>query len=480
MPIKRRAMPAYDIARLKHRIGGIRCEDNPALVRQKSRDFYWYSPVLKRRLDAVTGDIVVTPADEAELTRVMAACFELDIPLTPRGGGTGNYGQAMPLSGGVVLDLCNMNRVKSVVPGRVAAEPGAILAAMDRSTREHSRQELRLHPSTYQTASIGGYVAGGSGGVGSIRWGGLRDIGNILRLKVATMEASPRLIELAGDDLHKVAHAYGTNGIITEVEMPLAPAYEWIDLIIGFSTLRDAMLYGNALGEEDGLLLKNVAVVEAPVAHEFFGRYQRYLRRDHHVAIVIVAEHALDALLAVTHRHRCAEILFRSDRVPEAERKGLPPAFELTWNHTTLRALRQDPAITYLQVLYPFPHHMELVERIHARFSTELPAHVEFVRMDGKVTCLGVPLLRFTSEERLEEIIRIHEEMDAAVFNPHRYTLEEGGMKRTDEIQLAFKAETDPRGLLNPGKMIAWDDPAYDYRSGKIYLFPALSERMAS
>ena len=61
MPIKRSAMPVHDIARLKQRIAGIRCEDNPALVRQKSRDFYWYSPVLKRQLDAVTGDIVAAP-----------------------------------------------------------------------------------------------------------------------------------------------------------------------------------------------------------------------------------------------------------------------------------------------------------------------------------------------------------------------------------------------------------------------------------
>src|SRR5580700_1151014 len=121
---------AYDIAALRRRIGAIRTEENPVLVRQKSRDFYWYSPVLKRQLDAVTGDIVVAPASEAELTQVMAACYELQIPLTPRGGGTGNYGQAMPLSGGVVLDLANMNRVKAVAPGRVVAEPGTILAAL--------------------------------------------------------------------------------------------------------------------------------------------------------------------------------------------------------------------------------------------------------------------------------------------------------------------------------------------------------------
>jgi FAD/FMN-containing dehydrogenase len=472
-------MPAYDIARLKQRIGGIRHEDNPALVRQKSRDFYWYSPVLKRQLDAVTGDLIVAPANEAELLQVMAACFELSIPLTPRGGGTGNYGQAMPLSGGVVLDLTEMKQVKSVAPGRVAAEPGAILAAIDQHVRAQSGQELRLHPSTYQTASIGGFVAGGSGGVGSIRWGGLRDCGNIIRLKVATMEASPRLIELTGDDLHKVAHAYGTNGIITEVEVPLATAYDWIDVIAGFPTLTEAMVYANSLGEQDGLLLKDLAVMAAPVAHEYFGRYQPYFRADQHVVIVIAAAHALDAMLAFTRRHRGAEILFRSDQVAEAERKRLPPAFELTWNHTTLRALRQDPTITYLQVLYPFPRQLELVERVHARFGSELPAHLEFVRFDGKITCFGVPLVRFTTEERLEEIMRIHEDMGAPIFNPHRYTLEEGGMKRTDDIQLAFKNETDSRGLLNPGKMIAWEDPSYDYRSGKTYLFPALSQRMA-
>ncbi len=473
-------MPGYDIAALKQRIAGIRYEDNPALVRQKSRDFYWYSPVLKRQLDAVTGDIVVAPATEAELTQAMAAAFELQIPLTPRGGGTGNYGQAMPLSGGVLLDLSNMNQVKTVAPGRVAAQCGAILADVDRQARQRSGQELRLHPSTYHTASIGGFVAGGSGGVGSIRWGGLRDCGNILRLKVATMEASPRLIELSGDDLHKVAHAYGTNGIITEVEMPLATAYEWIDLIAGFPTLTEAMHYANALGEQDGLLLKNLAVVAAPVPHAIFARHQRYLRPDHHVVIVIAAEHALDGVLAFTRRHRRAEILFRSDQAPDADRKGLPSAFELTWNHTTLRALRQDPSVTYLQVLYPFPRQIELVERIHARFGAELSAHLEFVRFDGKITCFGVPLVRFTTEERLEEIVHIHEDMGALIFNPHRYTLEEGGMKRTDEVQLAFKRETDPRGLLNPGKMIAWDDPSYDYRSGRTYLFPALAERMAS
>ncbi len=469
----------YDIEGLKTRIEGIKTEENPALVRQKSRDFYWYSPTLKRQLENVTGDILVSPANEGEVLRVLAAAYELGIPVTPRGTGTGNYGQAMPLSGGIILDMSGMDKVKEIGLGRLVAEPGAMLAKIDRQTRPHSGQELRLFPSTYATASLGGFIAGGSGGVGSIRWGGLRDAGNILSLKVATMEATPRILTLTGDDLHKVAHAYGTNGIITEVSVPLAPAYTWVDLIVGFNTLAEAAAYANALGEQDGLLLKELAVIAAPVPHDVFLRHQKFLPRDKHIAVIMVAEHALDATLAFTRRFSGAEVLFRQDAMSPEELRGLPPAFELAWNHTTLRALRVDPSITYLQTLYPFPNQLELVEKVHAHFGDEVIAHLEFVRFDGKITCFGLPLVRFTSEERLEEIIRIHEDMGVPVFNPHRYTLEEGGMKQTDAVQLAFKREADPRGLLNPGKMIAWENPDYDYASGRTYLFPGLADRAA-
>ena len=110
-------------------------------------------------------------------------------------------------------------------------------------------------------------------------------------------------------------------------------------------------------------------------------------------------------------------------------------------------------------------------------FGDEVPGHLEFVRFDGNITCFGLPIVRFTSEERLEEIMRLHEENGCPIFNAHRYTLEEGGMKQTDEVQLAFKREADPRGLLNPGKMVAWEDPNFDFATQKVYLFPGLQRR---
>lgn len=462
----------YDIAALKARLAGIRLEDNPAVLRQKSRDFYWYSPTLKRQLDGVVGDILAAPASEEEVLRVLAACFELGIPVTPRGTGTGNYGQAMPLAGGLVLDLSGLDKVLDIAPGRVRAQAGALLADIDAACAG-SGQELRLHPSTYRTASLGGFIAGGSGGVGSISWGGLRDLGNILSLRLATMEANPRLLTLTGEEVQKVAHAYGTNGIILDIEMPLAPAYDWTEAIIGFSDFNEAAAYANALGEQDALLKKLVSVIAAPIPQMSFLRHRPFLPEGRHVVLVMLAPMGRAAFESFTARWG-GEMLFRSDLLSPEERKGLPPLYELAWNHTTLRALRVDPAITYLQTLYPFPEQLRLVAKVHELLGEEVPAHLEFVRFDGKVTCFGLPLVRFTSEERLEEIVALHEALGIPVFNPHRYTLEEGGMKQTDPAQLAFKRQADPKGLLNPGKMIAWENPDFDFATGRTYLFPGL------
>jgi FAD/FMN-containing dehydrogenase len=123
-----------ELAALKRDLDGLKIEDNAKLVQQKSRDFYWYSPVLKRQLDDVTADLVVSPRDEAEVIRVLAACHRHGVPVTPRGTGTGNYGQAMPLAGGAVLSLANLTRVVNITSDSVRAEAGVILEKLDEQT----------------------------------------------------------------------------------------------------------------------------------------------------------------------------------------------------------------------------------------------------------------------------------------------------------------------------------------------------------
>src|ERR1700722_11559057 len=98
------------------------------VVNRLSRDFYWYSPVLRKQLDGKTGDVVVQPASVTEIQNVLRYCHAHDLPVTVRGAGTGNYGQAVPLQGGVVLDLALMDRVEEIQPDGVAVcHPGARL-----------------------------------------------------------------------------------------------------------------------------------------------------------------------------------------------------------------------------------------------------------------------------------------------------------------------------------------------------------------
>ena len=464
-----------DLAAFRSALGGLKVEDNPAIVKQKSRDFFWYSPVLKRQLDAVSGDLVVTPETEEDVVRVLAAAYAHDVPVTVRGGGTGNYGQAMPLSRGVILDLTQLNRVISIGRGSVVAEAGAIIANIDAEARSRSGQELRMHPSTFRTATIGGFIAGGSGGIGSIKWGGLRDPGNVIRLKVWTLEETPRVIGLTGEDVQKVVHAYGTNGVVTQVEMPLPAAFDWVDALATFADLLDPARFADGLGNQDGIVVKEIGVIDAPLPHDYFLRHRKFLPRDKVVVAVMVAEIGMAAFADFTARTRGAALVFRSDTASEDEKRGLPPVAELVWNHTTLRGLRVEPGITYLQTLFPFPAQLEAIARVRPLLGDDVVEHLEFVRFDGRVTCFGLPVIRYTNDERLDEIVRIYEDNGCPVFNPHAYTLEEGGMKQTDAVQLAFKRVADPKGLLNPGKLIAWDDPDYDYSAPKTYLFRGLA-----
>jgi FAD/FMN-containing dehydrogenase len=464
----------YDRDALLADLAPFAVETNPALVKQKSRDFYWYSPILKQQLDAVTGDIVVSPANEAEVVAILKLAYAHGCPVTPRGAGTGNYGQAMPLSGGLILDLSRMAAVASIAPGVVVAEAGALVHYICAATRAHSRQELRMWPSTAKTATVGGFIAGGSGGVGSVAWGGLRDPGNILSVRLVTLEAEPRILELSGDDLYKVSHAYGTTGIITEVTMPLTTAVDWVDVVLTFPDLKGAVSFADHVARMDGVEKKEVGVVAAPAPHRYFLRHRKYLAEGDHVVLAMLAPSSVRAVADAAVRAG-GRVAFRSDTASAEEMKGLPPVYELAWNHTTLRALRVDPAVTYLQILFPSPRTVELVLKTAAIFGDEVPVHLEFARFDGAVIAFGLHLVHFTSAERLEEIMARFEAEGCPVFNPHRYTLEEGGMKQTDALQLAFKREADPKGLLNPGKMVAFEDPDFDFAAGKNWLFPGLA-----
>jgi FAD/FMN-containing dehydrogenase len=435
------------LVRLIDDLGDVPVVTDPKIVRRRSRDFFWYSPVLNEQLNGKSADLVVSPRDEADVIRVAATCARHRVPITVRAGGTGNYGQAVPLRGGVLLDVMALDGIKWTKPGVIRVGVGAKLNTIDAELQPRG-WELRMHPSTKRTATIGGFVAGGSGGIGSVNYGGLREPGNILAARVVTVEEQPRVIELRGDAAQKINRAYGTTGIITELEMPLAPVWPWIDVVVVFDDFVEAAAFGYEAALADGVVKKLLSPITWPLP-SYFGALKPFCPEGKSILIAMIAEPSLESFKSLLGGRGTITLETPTDDGP-----GQVPLYEYAWNHTTLQVLKTDRSVTYLQCLYPHDRLMEKVVEMCNLFPDEVLQHLEFIRFGGRVTCSGLPVVRYTSADRLNEIIRLHEAHGVHIANPHVFTVEDGSRyKRADADQLGFKHEVDPYGLLNPGKM---------------------------
>jgi hypothetical protein len=441
-----------DLKALIADLSGLEIITDSTQVTKLSQDYYTYSPILQALLAEKRGDLVVRPTNETEVLKVARVCVKHKVPLTVRGAGTGNYGQCVPLHGGVILDLSNLQQIKWIKPGIACVEPGVKLAALDKQTRE-TGWEIRMAPSTYRKATIGGFIGGGSGGVGSVTYGLLSDRGNLLALKVVTMEDEPRVIELRGDDVYKVAHAWGTNGIITELEIPLGPAYAWAEAIVTFSDFMTAARFGQALSDSDGIIKKLVCICADPVP-TYFAALRNYISVGNHCALILVAECCLEPFAELVKEY--GGTVTYQKTAQEASRGTT--LIEYSWNHTTLHARSVDPTLTYLQTIFPADKSLKLLEHMYHHFGDEVMMHLEFLRMNGEAIPAALQIVRYTTPERLNEIIQYHEDKGAFIANPHTCILEDGGRKTVDVAQLQFKEVMDPYGLLNPGKMRAWEE----------------------
>ncbi|PZV12147.1 MAG: FAD-linked oxidase [Pseudanabaena sp.] len=429
---------------------GIEAVTNPIQVAKLSEDYAHFSPVLVPLLAGKVGNVVMRPKNESEVLRIAKACVKYKIALTVRGSGTGNYGQCTPMKGGVIIETLRLQEIKWLKPGLACVETGVKLGELDKKAQEIG-WESRMVPSMFRSATVGGFIAGGSGGVGSILYGQLRDRGNLRAVRVVTLEDEPRIIELRGDDVQKVNHAYGTNGIITELEVPLAPAYAWMECIVSFTDFMTAARFGQALGNCDGIIKKMISIHADPIP-SYFAALQSYIPNGAHCALVLVAESDREPFQSLVQEFK-GEICY--EKSAQEASKGIS-LIEFTWNHTTLHARAADPSLTYLQSLFLNDPKLELVQQMHEYFGDEVIMHLEFIKVNGVVIPAAIQIVRFTDSDRLNEIIAYHESQGVFIANPHTYILEDGGMKTIDYEQLNFKRMVDPYGLMNPEKMKAW------------------------
>lgn len=188
-------------------------------------------------------DAVVRPASTAEVAAVVKACVQAQVPVTPRGQGTGLAGGAVPVEGGIVLSLERMKRILEVDEANLTAtvEPGVVLGDLHRAV-EAMGLFYPPDPASLDSCSVGGTIAENSGGPRAVKYGVTRDY--VCGLEVVLPDGEVvtyggKVVKnVAGYDLtHWFVGSEGTLGVITQATVRLLPLpSRRVDLLVPFDS----------------------------------------------------------------------------------------------------------------------------------------------------------------------------------------------------------------------------------------------------
>jgi glycolate oxidase len=194
--------------------------------------------------------VVALPRTEAEVAAVLRSCRDLEVPVVPRGAGTGLAGSALPHAAGVLLSTARMNRILAVDPRSRTArvQPGVRNLAISEAAAPH-RLYYAPDPSSQIACTIGGNVAENSGGVHCLKYG--LTTHNVIAVRALTIDGEVIELGSAGPDaagLDLLSLMIGSEGmlaVVTEVTVKLLPKPPHAQVVM--ASFNDVELAGEAV-----------------------------------------------------------------------------------------------------------------------------------------------------------------------------------------------------------------------------------------
>ena len=192
-------------------------------------------------------DYVVLPKSTTEVAQILCLASEFEVSVTARGAGTGLAGGAVPVKGGIVLDMSGMNRIIEIDDDNllVVVEPGIVLDKLNEALEPHGFF-FPPDPGSSAMCTIGGLISNNGSGMRCVKYGTCRNY--VLDLEVVLADGhiintgSKMLKSSAGYDLTRLMiGAEGTLGVITEIVLKIIPLPETRKLVIAsFETAETA------------------------------------------------------------------------------------------------------------------------------------------------------------------------------------------------------------------------------------------------
>jgi glycolate oxidase len=214
-------------------------------------------------------DAAAWPSTRDQVSSILGMAYENGFPVIPRGAGTSLSGGAIPVHGGLVLDLCRMNRILDIrIPDRLAVvQPGVVYADLEKALLQYGFF-FPPDPASGKVCTLGGNVATNAGGIRGAKYGVTRDYvlglevvlpdGRVMRTGTSCMKSS------SGYDLTRLfVGSEGTLGVITEITLKISPRPLTSSTSLAvFESLRDA---GQAVSDimHSGIIPSVLEVLDA-------------------------------------------------------------------------------------------------------------------------------------------------------------------------------------------------------------------------
>lgn len=435
----------------------------PNDIQSALRDNSWLSPLLTQHikdLKAAVGkalqvDAVVIPETVDQLKATITLAVRHNAPMLVRGGGTSNFGQTIPLHGGIIVDIRRLTGILDIGNGYITVAAGTFQGDVDTYARQHG-QELPILTTTYANATAAGWVAGGHVGLGANTYGTIWD-DNILGVKLLTAEDLPREITLTGADVLPVLHTYGTTGVMTEVTFRLVPAHRWVEMVAVFDTFDAAVAYTATIADQHDIVQRVVAAQDAAISRGFTALRPLFNEGQSLVLMIVDAER-LERCKVLCEQAGGDLKIWKTPDDTDRISIGL-----MVYGHRMLWIKKLTAQSAFLHVYFSPENYAAQLAALANEFGDGLWLEFKYIRsrwlralrgLDGDGNLPAAVLTLVPGEaDTLKRLMTFCDSIGVSYQNPHTFLLEESGLFLDFEPILAFKRRVDPNNLLNPGKI---------------------------
>jgi len=409
-------------------------------------------------------EAVVQPVSEEELIDLMSWASQNRIPLTPRGKASSGYGGVLPVEHGIVVDFYRMKNVISIDPKglTVTVQPGIVWESLDRHLKKNGLT-LLTYPSSYPSSTVGGWLAQGGAGFGSYEAGWFRDI--VLSSRV--VQPGGLAMVSAGKDLDLISEAEGTTGFISEITLKIQKDDAMEVVSIGCPNPKDQQKLMEAMIEVELPVWSLVFINPRMAELKNQAPLMEHMGHPTEERVLLPAAYITTLTYRTRDKQQVRDGLNRIIKLCQAEILSDKIA-QYEWKHRfkLMVVKRLGPSLVPAEVVIPLSSFGDFMEKVERTIRQPVVKEGVIIRksVSGKpeVVILGF----IPGDERKFSynfvfglslsMMRLAEQYGGRAYATGLYFAGKAkDVLGKDRLKMLreYKKQTDPAGILNPGKV---------------------------